>query len=460
MSRTWADNAAGGPAIPDRGQQEVGGGGESRPGRPAQRVVGPGDSNQLHLGGELLGAPERVPLALDHQGRDRRAEQFGEAAAVRPAGRVQREGEAGHGPRPERPGGAAGHPRAEAAPAGHHREPGEPVGDLTDGTGEGDVESAGRGRRAAAGHPVGLFDPGDHEAAGGELAGQPGEVGRGYAAAGAVAQRGQAARPAGGQSQVRPSRPGVGRDFDHFVAGGRPSAHPGCRHACQGKERGVSTEPSLTEDDDGYRRFYSAVAARQLADWLRAPAADVLDLSGDGVAEAVLAAAGHRRVPPPDLLREVAPGSVDMVVAEPLAQELALTAEVTFGEVARALRPGGRFFLSVGSLVLGLGQLAGQGRWAELTDSPEADVLLVPEDGGNVHRCFWPGELREGLEEAGLVVEWIRPRTVLSPPAVSRILTEHGGRLGQLVATELALAGERDGEAVGRYLVASAVKPG
>jgi hypothetical protein len=222
----------------------------------------------------------------------------------------------------------------------------------------------------------------------------------------------------------------------------------------------VSTQPSVGEEDGGYLEFFGAVAARQLSDWLPAEPAEVLDLSEDGAGARGLQATGHRRLPAPRTLRELPDGAVQLVVAEPLGQELAIAAEVTFGEIARALRPGGRFYLSVGSLVLGLGQLAGQGRWAELADAPDADVLLVPEEQGGVHRCFWPGELRDGLESSGLEVEWIRPRTVLSPRAVSQILREHAARLPQLVATEVSLAAERDSEAVGRFLVASAVKAG
>ena len=84
----------------------------------------------------------------------------------------------------------------------------------------------------------------------------------------------------------------------------------------------------------------------------------------------------------------------------------------------------------------------------------------VPDDDGAITRCFWPEELQALLTAAGLEVEWVRPRSVLSPATVERAL-EQGGRtaLRTLVATELALAQERQGEATGLHLVASARRP-
>ena len=54
----------------------------------------------------------------------------------------------------------------------------------------------------------------------------------------------------------------------------------------------------------------------------------------------------------------------------------------------------------------------------------------------------------------------MRPRSVLSPATVERAL-EQGGRaaLRTLVDTEVALAQERQGEATGLHLVASARRP-
>jgi SAM-dependent methyltransferase len=151
---------------------------------------------------------------------------------------------------------------------------------------------------------------------------------------------------------------------------------------------------------------------------------------------------------------------VDLVLAESQALSMCLAAEVTVEHLRRILRPGGRLLLAVDSLVLGLARLADQGRWAELADVPSADVVLVPADDGSIRRCFWPEELESLLRDAGLEVDWVRPRSVLTPATVERAL-EQGGRaaLRALVTTEVALSQERQGETTGLHLVASARRP-
>ena len=232
-----------------------------------------------------------------------------------------------------------------------------------------------------------------------------------------------------------------------------------------------------------YWLFYREVAARQLAEWLPAQPARVLDLSGPAGFAAELVSAGHEVV----LVRErcadtavdaegpgrvlpvvgdsrslgwLAPASVDLVLAESRVLSMCLAAEVTAEQLATVLRPGGRLLLTADSLSLGLARLADQGRWAELADVPSADVVLVPDDDGAITRCFWPEELAALLTAAGLQVDWVRPRSVLSPATVERAL-EQGGRaaLRTLVSTEVALARERQGEATGLHLVASARRP-
>jgi hypothetical protein len=153
-------------------------------------------------------------------------------------------------------------------------------------------------------------------------------------------------------------------------------------------------------------------------------------------------------------------GSVDLVLAESSALSLCLATELVVEQLARVLRPGGRMLLVVESLMLGLARLADQGRWAELADAPMADVVLVPDDEGNITRCFWPEELRDLLTDVGLEVEWVRPRSVLSVATVERALLQGGDEaLRTLVRTELALAVEREGESIGLYLLASARRP-
>jgi hypothetical protein len=155
----------------------------------------------------------------------------------------------------------------------------------------------------------------------------------------------------------------------------------------------------------------------------------------------------------PDWLRDT---SVDAVVAEGGTLSEALAAEVTLEGLHRVLRPGGRLLVSVDSLVAGLGRLADAGRWAELADVSAADVVLIPEAGGHVSRCFWPEELSGMLSAAGFGVEWIRPRSVLAEDTVVRALQQDHTQLEALVSTELALEAQRQGESVGRRLVASA----
>lgn len=240
--------------------------------------------------------------------------------------------------------------------------------------------------------------------------------------------------------------------------------------------------------DSPYWQFYERVAAAQLAEWLPHEPSRVLDLSGPGRSDQLLAA-GHTvvsvgldRVPrrlgglgpeldlQPDgsLLPVVADprrlswlqsACLDAVVAESRALSMCLAAEVTVADLHRVLRPGGRLLLSVDSLASGLARLAEQGRWAELADVPSADLVLVPESDGTVVRCFWPEELAALLSDAGFDVEWVRPRSVLSPGVVERALAAGGeNALRLLVRTECALAVERDGEACGLHLVASAVR--
>jgi SAM-dependent methyltransferase len=232
--------------------------------------------------------------------------------------------------------------------------------------------------------------------------------------------------------------------------------------------------------DSPYWLFYDEVAAAQLARWLPDEPGRVLDVSGGQRFAGQMAAAGHQVVhvmaspgalaaaPAGRLLPLVAdsraldwlqPSCVDLVLAESQALSLCLATEVTLERLVRVLRPGGRLLLVVESLMLGLARLAEQGRWAELADAPSADVVLVPGDDGTLTRCFWPEELHALLTAAGLDVDAVQPRTVLSPATVERALSEGGSAaLKRLVQTEVALAAGREGESTGLYLVASARK--
>ncbi|MCU1674293.1 MAG: Methyltransferase type 11 [Frankiales bacterium] len=252
-----------------------------------------------------------------------------------------------------------------------------------------------------------------------------------------------------------------------------PGVLPADVWTASGGSAAPSPEPA---DDSPYWLFYEEVAAAQLAAWAPEAPARVLDLSGGRARFAQqLGAAGHdvlhvngdvrsAGVTPLTAdarsLRWLRDGSVDAVLAEARALSFCLAAEVTVEDLLRVLKPGGRLLLVVESLLLGLARLADQGRWAELADVPSADVVLVPTPSGAITRCFWPEELQGLLTEVGFEVEWVRPRSVLSPSTVERALAE--GReeaLRALVKSELALAQEREGESTGIHLVASARKP-
>lgn len=247
---------------------------------------------------------------------------------------------------------------------------------------------------------------------------------------------------------------------------------------------GVVTLGALPVPGDAspYWGFHAEVAARQVAAWAPAVPSRVLDLSGTRTGfGAQLMQAGHEvlhvcrssstvvpgggpgRVLPvraeTEVLDWLVDDSVDAVLAESQTLSNALATEIVMAELRRVLRPGGRLLIVVESLVLGLARLAAQGRWAELADVPSADVVLIPGPNGTVTRCFGPEELRELLLSAGFDVEWVRPRTALTPAAVERAL-DQGGRatMTRLVDSELDLqpSGERDD--AGLYLAASASK--
>ena len=80
----------------------------------------------------------------------------------------------------------------------------------------------------------------------------------------------------------------------------------------------------------------------------------------------------------PGSLRFLADGCADGVIADDRTLSRYIAAEYLVAEIARVLKPGGRLLASVDSLVLGMAILAEQHHWAELTDVPSAEVLLIP----------------------------------------------------------------------------------
>jgi hypothetical protein len=158
-------------------------------------------------------------------------------------------------------------------------------------------------------------------------------------------------------------------------------------------------------------------------------------------------------------------GCADGVIAEDGALSRQLMTEDLAAEIARVLRPGGQLLASVDSLVLGMAILAEQHRWAHLTDLSNAEVVLIPWPDGTITRCFGVSQFTELLTEAGLEVGWVRPRTVLSPSMVDRVLRRDPAAIARLVRTELTAGQDRAGgllpaESFGISLVAAARKPG
>jgi hypothetical protein len=268
-----------------------------------------------------------------------------------------------------------------------------------------------------------------------------------------------------------------------------------------------------------YWRFHQAVAEAQLASWLPRESRLLVDISGPRARAAQIAGAaghtvlrvagasyrtaGHADGVPPDLvppglvlpmpdghpedqlnggpaeprpdrngarpgevvwvsadpasLSFLADGCADGVIAEDRTLSMQLAAENLITDIARVLRPAGRVLACVDSLVLGMALLAEQRHWAELTDLPHAEVVLVPWPDGTITRCFGAEQLRELFDEAGLTVMWIRPRTVFSPSTVAHVLRRDPKGLRRLVETELAIDPD---ESVGVQLVVSARKRG
>ncbi len=254
-----------------------------------------------------------------------------------------------------------------------------------------------------------------------------------------------------------------------------------------------------TDHLSGYWLFHEAVAQAQLAAWLTPGRHLLVDVSGPRAAGAELAAqAGHTvlrifdgAVPEPDTragqdgqqgrrsgpgqrakpgrpgrifrlvadssrLAFLADGCADGVIADDRALSRHLAAEAMIAEIARVLRPDGRVLACVDSLVLGMAVLADQHHWAHLVDLPHAEVVLVPWPDGTITRCYGPDQARELFSEAGLAVNWIRSRTLLSQSMVTRVLRHDPASLPELVRAELAAKSD---ESLGAQLVVSARKP-
>ena len=246
----------------------------------------------------------------------------------------------------------------------------------------------------------------------------------------------------------------------------------------------------LSPGSASYPRFHAAVAHAQLTSWLPGGQRVLLDISGPGAHPAEVAAcAGHSvlRVIGPEMpasarhedgdrgrdgagaasgrvaavtadgtgLAFLPDGSFDGVIAENRILSLRLAAEEVVAEIARVLRPGGQLLACVDSLNYGMAVLAEQHHWPHLIDLPNADVVLIPWPDGTITRCYAADQLRELFTGAGLEVQWIRPRTVLSPQTVSYLLARDPSSFSELVDAELHA---RVDDSVGTHLIACCVK--
>lgn len=227
-----------------------------------------------------------------------------------------------------------------------------------------------------------------------------------------------------------------------------------------------------------YWRFHAAVRRAQLIAWLPSGQRTLIDISGPRTDCATIAAVtGHNVIrvldqehmtsgdlPPPGangknragrpggarLLGRLAmvtgetasldflpDGRADGVIAADRALSTHVAAESMLAEIARVLRPGGRVFACVDSLVLGMALLADQHHWPHLADLPKAEVVLVPWPDGAITRCYSPDLLHELFTGAGLAVDWIRPLTALSPSMVDYALRRDPASMHDLVRAEL-----------------------
>ncbi|MGH3266170.1 MAG: methyltransferase domain-containing protein [Trebonia sp.] len=268
-------------------------------------------------------------------------------------------------------------------------------------------------------------------------------------------------------------------------SGGSPSKHGGLPPPAPPAPH-TNRRPIRRTDEDvgraaGYPRFYAAVAHAQLTGWLPGGSRFLIDISGPGArAWEVAARAGHSvlRVVDRDMapspagrpmaggrlstvtadgadLRFLPDGCADGVIAEDRTLSLRLGAEDLVTEIARVLRPGGQLLACVDSLTFGMALLAKQHRWPHLVDVPNADVVLIPWPDGMITRCYGADQLRELFTGSGLEVDWIRPRTVLSPRTVAYLLARDPASFGELVNAEL---NARSDDSVGAQLVTVCTK--
>ncbi|HEY5988097.1 MAG TPA: hypothetical protein VIV12_17245 [Streptosporangiaceae bacterium] len=245
-----------------------------------------------------------------------------------------------------------------------------------------------------------------------------------------------------------------------YRASGQDGAHP---PTPENRLSGLDTAASGRQPRDAVR----PMAPSPLPSDLDTPAIRA-DADGQGRLTDRAGARAGRIVPvvaEPGSLAFLADACADGVIAEDGALSRHLMSEDLAAEITRVLRPGGELLACVDSLVLGMAILAEQHHWAHLTDLPHCEVVLIPWPDGTITRCFGSGQLQDLLTEAGLEVNWITPRTVLSPSIVDHVLRQEPSAMARLVRAELRAerdrrpAGTGSDESFGINLLAAARKP-
>ena len=255
-------------------------------------------------------------------------------------------------------------------------------------------------------------------------------------------------------------------------------------HAASSASGTALAGPTGPDTTSPYWLFHAAVRRAQLIAWLPSGHRTLIDVSGPHAAAARLAAmAGHTVIRVIDeavaddaalgqaerpgggrlatlvgdttRLDFLTDGSADGVIATDRTLSTHLAAETMVAEIARVLRPAGRVFGCVDSLVLGMAVLADQQHWPHLVDLPKAEVVLVPWPDGTITRCYGPDQLHELFTGAGLTVDWIRPLTAISPSMVHHALRRDPACMPALVRAELRANPD---ESQGAQLMVSAHK--
>lgn len=160
------------PSVPESSQERDHRGRRGAEVRPREAMVGTGDRNDPHTGPRaadppthLVGAPEGVPVPLQHEDRHRTGPDLLRAGALGPSGRVQGEGESHDGRGTKGPRGPAGHAGSRGPAADDERTAGTQCPHRLE---PGLVEGLRSWGQPAPRHPPRLLDEDDRVAGSGD----------------------------------------------------------------------------------------------------------------------------------------------------------------------------------------------------------------------------------------------------------------------------------------------------